>query len=167
MTLVDVFIQQTERTAAFRERLLDDISDEQGHWQPQPDVPPIAWHVGHIAAVETGILLGMGKGELCELAARWYPLFKMSATLPDDLTLLPALSVLKPETAEWRKETLAFLKTLTPDALHKPLPHRKNVQIPEFLQTFNDCLGTLGVHAGHHNGEISLLRRLLGKPGLA
>ncbi len=166
MNGIDLFIQQTELAHGFREKLLKGISDEQGLWQPQPGIPPIAWHTGHVALVETGLFLGMGKGELSELAGRWYPLYRMGAPLPVDLNILPKLSELAPAVKEWRAETLDFVKTLKPADLSETLPHRKEGQVPDFIQTYGDCLVVLGVHAGHHNGEISLLRRQLGMDGL-
>lgn len=165
IALVETYLHQTEFTArARKELMLAGLTDEESLWQPQPGIPPITWHVGHIAVTEASLFLGMGKGMWDEIDEAWIQTFSMGAALPDPITELPPLSQVLPEAARLRKRCVKHVLSLSEEDLGRKLPHRQD-EMPDFLQTYADCLRSLGLHEGHHNGEISLLRRLLGRPG--
>lgn len=166
MSLVDFYLRQTELTSHVRKQMLKDVSDEDGHWQPALGVPPIAWHVGHLATTEAATFLLMGKGEADEQLTNLLPFYRMGVHLPDDLSGLPRLSELAKLSEPWRERVIAFVKSLSADELNSELPNRMPEGLPDMIRTYADCLTALGVHEGHHNGEISLLRRLKGKAGL-
>jgi hypothetical protein len=87
----------------------------------------------------------------------------MGAELPKDESTLPPLSEVLPITDDLYERSETYLRTLPPETFLQPLPHRKDHLIPPFIQTLADALEVFPVHEGHHTGEISLLRRLLGK----
>ena len=76
------------------------------------------------------------------------------------------LSAIQAETPRLQEACCARLATLTDDDLAKPMEPPAGIELPEFLKTLGQALGALPVQKGHHNGEISLLRRLLGRPGV-
>jgi len=165
MTAIDTFVTQYQTMVTMRDGMLAGLSDAEGYWQPNPEVPPICWHVAHVARVNVGVLLGAGKGVTDLLPASWNEHFSMGGKMPLPITRLPALSSVVPELAKVDAAVLAYARTLRPEQLGEVLPFRKP-GMPEFLKTFADALGRLPIHCAHHHGEVMLLRRLQGKPNL-
>jgi hypothetical protein len=165
MTAIDTFVMQYQAIATMRDGMLAGLSDAEGYWQPRPDVPPICWHIAHVARVSAGVLLGAGKGQYDLLPAAWNEFYQMGGKLPTPITRLPALSTVVPELAKVDAAILAFVRTLAPAQLGETMPHRKP-GMPDFLKTFADALARIPIHCTHHHGEVMLLRRLQGKPNL-
>jgi len=164
---VELYIQQTGLGSDVRDNMmLGEISDEESLWQPYDGGPPIAWHVAHLRASEAIIFLGMGNGDWDAIDPEWMENYKMGSSIPADVNELPPLGAIKGTCARLREQTVAFLCTLAQEDLDKELPHRRDEHIPAFIRTYRDCLRVFPLHEGHHNGEISLIRRMLGKAKL-
>jgi uncharacterized protein YndB with AHSA1/START domain len=162
--LVEFYLHQAEFAGyARREFMLGDVSDEESLWQPRTDLPPIAWHVAHLAYSEAMLFLGMCKGDTTFAPEGWSEWYPMGVDISAVASKLPPLSVVMPDVARLHGEVVAFVRTLQEDDLEKEMAYLDAERIPEFIRTPGDCLRTLALHEGHHNGEISLLRRLLNK----
>jgi len=165
MSLIEQYFQQTGMLRGFQAKLLDGLDDAQGYWQPGPNIPPIAWHLGHLIYVEASVFLGLVKGAADPEIGSYQKHYRMGTVLPEPIAALPKLSEVRKLGEAWRPRVAEFLKTLNPHELERPLNVPAGIEVPAFLKTPGDCLRALAVHEGHHNGEISLLRRLQGLKG--
>ena len=164
---IERYFKRVALPRGFREQgLLADLSDEDSLWRAQPDIPPIAWHVAHVAVAEASIILGMSAGKRDEIPEQWLTQYDLGAKIPTAPDDLPPLSAVLPETKRLQESVRAYLCGLSEDAIDAPLAHKPADSRLGFLNTLDDALETLAVHEGHHNGEISLLRRLLGRMGV-
>ncbi len=168
MDLRSHYIRQTAMSRGIlKNHLLKDLSDKEAFHVPKPGIPPIVWHVGHIAVTESAALLGMGKGEWDALPRHWLDQFAMGSRQPQDPRMFPRLSALMPEIDRLAEACIACARSLAEDELKQPLPHWKDGYLPIFMRSWAGCLTGLPVHFGHHTGQISLLRRLQEKQGFA
>ncbi len=131
LALVETYVKQTEFTGTARkELLLAGLTDEESLWQPRPGIPPIVWHVSHIAVTEASLFLGMGKGAWDEIDDAWIQTFSMGAALPNPITEIPPLSQVASEATKLRKRCIKHILSLSEEDLNRKLPHRQD-EVPE------------------------------------
>jgi hypothetical protein len=141
-------------------RLLTDVTPEESLREVGPDGKCINWIVGHVIFAR-GKLLGILGRE-----PEWYKsitavygeqgvgTFTVKAAKP-----LPDLQRLLDQSLETLSET--FLKMgAALNELCDQLPHVSQGG------TVADRVGSFACHEAYHAGQIGLMRRLLGKPGL-
>ena len=163
--LVQDYFSRIQMPRGFlQDAVLTDISDQESIWRPRLDIPPISWHVAHIAVSEAIPTLGMSAGRWDVLPDSWLETFAFGCELSDRFDSIPVLSEVLPEAKRLQAEVRNFLEACPPEEFDKPLPHRRDDLIIESLRTLSDILTVLPIHESHHGGEIALLRRLQGKP---
>ena len=165
MNLVELYNQQVGMTRQIREGIFcADLSDDESLWQPQPNVSPIAWHYGHLAATEAFLFLGCSAGQWEEIPEEWYAWFKMGVSIEEIVDDLAPVSVLREAAQQTQAKSAAWIQSASEEVLAAPFAHdRAEIPRPSFLKAPKHCLKVLAIHESHHNGEISLLRRLMGK----
>jgi uncharacterized damage-inducible protein DinB len=140
-----------------------DLSREELHHRVVPDANCAAWLLGHMVLSERrGLaLLGVDEGKMPPLPSiEFAETFARDETGPhrDDYgeaTELPALF------DAHRKEVIAAVEAADDDAFTKPLPQKSPV-----AETTGELLLFFAVHVATHLGQISTIRRSLGKPPL-
>jgi hypothetical protein len=161
-------IEHWTRQIGFARWLLDalvaDISDSEAAERPGPDLPPLAWHVGHVAVTNAGCYLGMGKNDWSSIPEEWITFFRQGTQLPDDASVLPALSSIVPRMHRWDDEITAYVGSLRDEDLGTELQCRERGLVPDEVRTLQDAVTFLPLHALYHTGEVGLQRRRLGKP---
>ena len=140
--------------------LLPDMSDEDSLWRPRVDIPSIAWHVGHMATVEAVITVGLHGGRMDEIPEYWAEHYKIGATLPDPANDLTPLSQLLPEVLRVRGIVEEYLQGVAPEDFDRPFENLPE-GFPDAIKNLAIGLSILPIHEGHHNGEITVLTRLL------
>ncbi|HMP78886.1 MAG TPA: DinB family protein [Pirellulaceae bacterium] len=145
--------------------LVENLSEDEWFWSPQPPVTHVAWQVGHLAMAQYGLTLFRQRGrqevdaELMSGAFR--KLFakgsEPSATRAD----YPAPSEILDVLHGVHRQMLLELPGFDGDGLDEPVdpPH----------VAFSTRYGALlfaGDHEMLHAGQIGLLRRLMGKSPL-
>lgn len=135
---------------------LDGISDEESLRRPPHGGNSINWALGHIVSYRQVVLELLGEEpvwpkERTEAYGRG-----SSGDVPGDqvLPLARLMEDLQATTAAIVKR----LEALPNDALEAPGPNPK--------QTLGQRLAFLAFHESYHAGQIGLLRRLAGKPGV-
>jgi hypothetical protein len=117
------------------------------------------WLVGHVATYRNRVVAHMG---LPSAAAPWEAAFARGTTpadVPADLDLGAVIASFHAAHAQ----ILAHWDELTPEVLAKPLGRK----LPDGSEDTGGLLRFLAWHEAYHLGQLALLRRLAGKPGLA
>ena len=98
---VDTFVARVGLPRTVRTKhFLDAISDEESLWRPKPDIPPVAWHVAHLATTEALTVLAMSGNQWDIIPAFWQDRYVMGAELPNDGNTLLPLSEVMPITED-------------------------------------------------------------------
>lgn len=159
MAAINLF-RQFEFNAMTLSRLLADVTAEESLTHVDAAGKNLNWIVGHLITARAKLLTALGN------EPRWYG--AMMAVYGGQETGNYSDAAAK-SPAELRKmfdETQAMLDVTLPsiaDKLGDPcdaLPHVKEGG------TLADRVGAFACHEAYHIGQIGLMRRLLGKPGL-
>ena len=138
------------------ERALDGLSREELCRRPGETTNPLLWIAGHLASVRISILGMLGAPR----EVPWGKTFFRGSVV--DVDALPGIEGIR---EEWRAVTEALtrrLEEVTPDVLEAASP--KKFPIPD--PTVRGAVTFLAWHEAYHVGQMSLLRRWLGLPGL-
>jgi uncharacterized damage-inducible protein DinB len=134
-------------------------------FQAAPGVNHALWLLGHIAGSENHLILGFCKGESL-LPATYGKLFGMGSKLLDDPTGYPSGEEILERLGAVHEASLEYLRTVGDDELAQPpvsydkLPERAR----QLFGTRLKCLCLAPNHEAMHSGQMSYIRRLLGKP---
>jgi hypothetical protein len=153
-------IRQFQFDQMTMKRLLADVSHEDSIRETEPAGNCINWIVGHVIVARGKLLTVLGfepvwyKNQTAVYGGGDVGKFsvEMAKSLPELLRLLD-------ETMNALTETLSRVEA----ALLEPCD-----QLPHVSEggTVADRVGAFACHEAYHVGQIGLLRRLLGKPGL-
>lgn len=142
-------------------RFVDDLTPPEMLHRPTAAANCAAWLVGHLILVERNALkaAGVAAEELPPLPDGFEKRFSRDEGCPqaaefgETATLLPMF-------LHHRELLMARVRQLTPEQLARPRekPHPMFTTVGEMLQ----FIGT--VHTSMHAGQISTIRRTLGKP---
>jgi len=134
------------------------VSDQHYRTIALSGTSPMAWIFGHITGSRYGVGRLLGSDEAYPFADR----FRRGAAVGDPATM-PSAAELR---AAWRAigETIAArCATVDPAVLDAAQPG----PVPSFDGTVLGTLGFLALHESYHLGQLGLLRKAFGYPGLA
>lgn len=152
--------------AASRRLLLwfvEDLNPQEYLHRPAEQVNCAAWLLGHLALTDRRILqtmLGVAPGELPPIPEGFEKQFSRDEGCPQ-AGEFGDVSVLAPLFAAHRDMLIEKVQATDADALTKPLdkPH------PRFKNTW-EAVNFMGIHTAMHAGQISVIRRSLGRKPL-
>jgi len=149
------------------DKTLDGLTTEELNWHPRPDANSIGLILFHMARLEDLFVTSLiqGKPQLWEFG-RWYQ--KLNKAVNDDGShytekqvvtfVVPELKDLQSYSEAVRKQTLEYLKEMTPEKLDK------KVDMPPIRPPFEPIVGMFLLwtitHLARHAGEISYVRGL-------
>lgn len=140
------------------DRLVGDLSPEE--WRHRDATGHTArWVFGHVASYRLRMLEMMG---LPAPSAPWAAAFARGtsdADVPEDLDMARVIRAFH----EAQGRMAAHWDALTPEHLAKPLGRT----LPDGSDTLGGGIRFLAWHEAYHFGQLGVLRRLAGKPGLA
>jgi hypothetical protein len=151
--------------ASAREYLLvnlEDLSEVDWFWMPDPAITHIAWQVGHLAMAQYGLTLfrQRGRSEIDSrlMASSFRKLFMKGTTPLNDRTAYPAVEEILAVLHRVHEQLRVEIDDFDGPQLDQPVdpPHA----------AFATRYGALLFAADHemiHAGQIGLLRRLMGK----
>ncbi len=167
MNRIDFLKDQSTSTRKITKDLLSDIPDDL--WYTIPDVinTNIAWQVGHLTISQffngISVIVGFNKG-----AAEAFPIRKYSEQFTPGMTpdvvweLKPSPSEFMENLNKLNEVALSVLDTLKEIDLDAPLEPTK---FPHPLATTKwESLTWNFRHESWHAGQISMIKRVLGKP---
>lgn len=136
-------------------RNLEGITHEESLVTPSTGGNCLNWVLGHIVASRNRVMARMGIAPVWQMdlafhysgrdEAQWSPLTAIS------------LQSIATDLARSQQELLNALEKLPDSALDAP---------DDRGRTLADALGFMNFHEAYHGGQIALLRRLLGRPGV-
>ena len=147
----------------YTHQFLDDLSDDEWFWTPPGFVTHIAWQVAHIAASQYGLCLFRLRGRTAEdeqlIPQDFWDNFKIGSTPVAGAENNPPLATIKGVFDNMQAQVLSELADKTDAEVDIPLekPH----------PAFSTVLGGIEYSPMHeliHVGQITLLRRQMGKP---
>jgi hypothetical protein len=118
---------------------------------------PMIWIAGHLANSRFSMATLLGEPRRSPLAS----VFAMGATVPEDAALPNAEELL----AAWREISPVVTERLsdaTEEQLAAPSPRR----LPDGIDSVFGAITFLTYHEGYHIGQMALIRKGLGLPGL-
>jgi uncharacterized damage-inducible protein DinB len=134
------------------------ISHRESLVQPQPDAHSFNWVLGHIIKIRNEVLESLGKvpvyskNKFDVYTPKGFDAEKAMnvAELHDSFNALQ--TVLKETIQSLSEETLRKRASLTPDK--------------DSGDTIGSILGTVLWHEAYHAGQLGIIRRVVGKPGM-
>lgn len=155
----DLIVHTLTFSQGLLERYTADLSPEDYLHHPVPKANCAAWIIGHLILTERKALEAAGVARLPELPEGF------EKRIPREVTDTPAddygdVTALIPLFKAHRGLLIEAVKSLTAEQLAKPLakPH------PPLFTTMGDFLNFIGHHVSMHAGQITLIRRSLGRP---
>lgn len=125
----------------------------------------VLWILGHLIYIESSAVHGMILGKTDYPYADWEPRFGMGSQPVADASAYPPFDEL---VAAWdgvRATTLETLDTLTDDDLDRPAPGCPE-EWKSWFGTIGKVLSSQIIHPPMHYGQLSDIRRSLGRPTL-
>jgi uncharacterized damage-inducible protein DinB len=162
MTPNDLLASGVRMSTALIHRMVDDLTPEEFHHQPAPGANCAAWIVGHLATTINRVLHRLNATDVPDIPEEIKAKFQMTqkpAGQQKDLGASKSLLALLDGQA---KRYEAVLRNLSDEALSGE-PELK----PPEAKTRGDLLLFLSLHSAFHAGQLSTIRRSLGKPPLA
>lgn len=138
---------------------IKDFSDDEATRRVDHDGPnPLAWQLGHLAGVEDDVYqLFSGKPSIVPPALK--AACRTGSPAPTSATTFPPLPELRALLDRTHAALLGLLENATPSDLDRPaLVENK------FFRTLGQSVYEAALHENYHVGEISALRKALGKP---
>ena len=140
---------------------------DEDDWYRMPDGCPthIAWQVGHITYAQLGVALvrsrGPAPGDADVLPAEYETLFGKGTTPQPDRSHYPSVESLRETMQRVNHYVLEQLKAQPEEFFQQP-------PAVEFLgmKTRGEVIRFCALHEMLHNGQIGLVRRMLGEPPL-
>ncbi len=133
---------------------LSDISDADSRVEPAGGGNCINWVLGHLVMTRR-LVLRLAGAEPAS-GAELVEIYSGEEGVVFDRSRARPLEQLVAELDASQERLMAALPGLSPEALAAPVRNT----------TVADLLTFLWFHEGYHNGQLGLLRRLVGKPGV-
>jgi hypothetical protein len=159
ISATDPLVYSMKTTRWLVENMCKELTPQQLLHRPCPEANSAAWIIGHLTFVDHAMLkelLGPEAPPLPEGYERFAPKSDPTKAIDfgDTSTLLPSFLAM-------RDRLIAVTEKLDPAALAAPV----NKPNPRFSTRWQ-FLALCGFHTGMHAGQLSTIRRTLGKPAL-
>lgn len=139
-------------------RNCEGITHEESLIPPQPDGHNFNWILGHMVSTRNGILELLGKKPL-------YDKTKFSIYSPKGFVPEKAVNIKELQNSfnALQRELLNGIESATTEKLQQPASFLPN---KESGQTVRSLLETILWHEAYHAGQLGIIRRVVGKPGV-
>jgi hypothetical protein len=138
-------------------RALDGLDRQALLRRPDDCTNPLLWIAGHLASVRYSVCNLLGQPH----EVPWGRTFFRGSTL--DVSTLPEIDGIRRSWDEISAVLAQRLEEATPEQLALPSPRT----FPIEDTSVRGAITFLSWHEGYHMGQMSLLRKWLGQPGLA
>src|SRR5262245_60858116 len=150
-------LNDLKRSDSVVNRNCEGMTHEESLIHPQQGGQNFNWILGHIVRVRNEILELLGKKPLFEES-------KFSIYSPKGFVPEKAVNVKELQNSfnALQRELLNGIESLPPEQLSQPttfIPNRDN-------ETVGSTLATILWHEAYHAGQLGIIRRVVGKPGV-
>ena len=144
---------------------VEDLTDQEMMFQPKPEVNHALWLLGHIATSENGLILRWCANESA-LPGEYVKVFFMGTTPQSDPSLYPTKDEILDVLTGLHARAIEVVEGLSAEALdERPIGYEEmNPRAQELFWSKGACIYVHATHEAGHASQITLLRRLLGKP---
>ena len=140
--------------------LIGDLSDEELLQRPEPEANHIAWQLGHLIGALHFFGEAVKPGSMPALPEGFNDQHSKETATSDD----PGAFLKKDEYATLLDQQRAAMLELSESLSEEELSADAPEQLREYAPTIVDMIGLAAEHEMMHSGQISVLRRKLGKP---
>jgi len=142
-------------------RFTDDLKADEFLHRPTPKANCAAWLVGHLALADRRMLVLLGQeSKLPKLPDGFEKRFSRDEGCPQASEFGDA-SALLPIFDQHRDQLIETVKNAKPEQLNKALEKT----MPMF-KTVGEAVNFMSLHSAMHAGQITIIRRSMGKPPL-
>jgi len=157
-TAIDVIVNGLTESQAYLHRFIDDLKPAEFLHRPSPKANCAAWILGHLTLTDRRGLTALKVSELAKLPDGFEKRFGRDEAAAmalefGDLTILPRIF------DENRKQLIDAVKRTPLEQLNAPLPFEH----PRF-KTPGEMVSFYCLHTAMHAGQITYIRRSLGRP---
>jgi uncharacterized damage-inducible protein DinB len=139
--------------------MCDDLTDAEFRHQPVPGANSAAWIVGHLAVVARRTADRLGATNLPVLTEEYVAQFSQTKKPAADQHALPGKEELLALLDVCGEKAMDAMRTLPSDALTQPSPNPSR-----FATNYGEAILFGSLHITMHCGQLSTIRRSLGKP---
>ena len=139
-------------------RFTDDLKPDEYLHRPSPKANCVAWLIGHLALADRSTAQALGAKDLPELPAGFDKKFSRDQGCPE-ATEFGDVSILWPVFEKHRDLLIATVMRATQEQLDQPT---KKV-LPMFKNA-GEFANFMSLHTAMHAGQITMIRRSLGRP---
>jgi hypothetical protein len=162
MTWSEFLAAQLDRARNIALHVTEDFNENDFYTRVEL-VNPGIWILGHMANSEPSIVFA-ALDETPPLPENWGDWFRIGTKVLNDLHQYPPLAEVRRILNDSHLQTLKRIRKLSDDDLLAPVSPK--MQISPWMKTIRDSVGFAAIHESNHSGQLMLLRKLLGKPGL-
>jgi len=143
---------------------VEDLTDAEMMFQPKEGLNHATWLLGHIAGSENGLILSFCKGENL-LPKGWHGTFGIGSKPTASPAAYPTKDEILAHIEKVHAAAVTYVKSLSAENLDKRPPGIDDLpeRVQEMFSTIGKCIFHHVTHASGHAGQISMLRRLMGK----
>jgi len=159
-TANDILANTLAASKAMLNRLCNDLTPADYLHRPCPAANCAAWIVGHLVLTERMSLTRVGVKEMPAIPEGFEARFSREPQAPKAADF-GDVSILLPLFNQHRDKLIEAVKNLPTEIIDKPLdkPH-------PFFSTVGEAVNFMGIHTSMHSGQISMIRRTLGRAPL-
>ena len=158
MTINDIIVHSLTVSHMVMNRYTADLTPAEYLHRPAPKANCAAWVIGHLTLSERNALRALG-APLPELPAGYEHRFSLAEGCPT-ADEFGDVTVLMPLFNEHRTRLMYAVKRATPEQLATPLEKPR----PPVFTTAGDLANFMAVHSAMHAGQLTMIRRSLGRP---
>lgn len=147
-------------TQKFLHRIIDGLTSDDLTAQPIPGINSISWIIGHLTLVDRRAIQKF-QAPLVNLPEGYEAFFPITGQVADVQTTLPDVKASISLFNAHRTQLIELVKAMTPEQASIQCESRSGM-----FSTLGEMVAFFAVHTGIHIGQISSLRRALGKPPL-
>jgi hypothetical protein len=138
----------------------EDLKGSEWTHRACPNANCAAWTLGHLIVSARSFMTKAGATDVPSLPDGFEKRFGRADDAPK-ATDFGDTSILRPMFKEWHERLAAYTRTLSPQKLATSLGSDHPI-----FKTVGTMLAFVPVHAATHAGQISIIRRTLGRPPL-
>ena len=162
MTAIQLLADGCARNLEMLKMTIADFTDQELLQRPVPGANNALWQVGHLLAAELSMVNAMKPGTISPLPDGLAQRFGKETATTDNLAALASKAQLLEHFEKARRQTVAWIATLTDADLSQPAP----ASLRPIFPTVGHVVLLILQHVAMHIGQIQVLRRKLGKPVL-
>lgn len=162
MTTTDTIAAAYRMAKVMMHRMIDDLAPSDFAHQPCPGANSATWILGHLAVTLRRTAIRLGAAALPEIPADLAAKFSQTKELAGNQSQLGEAHEVVALFDTFAEAVIVAVLKVTEETLKGPSP-----MVGPFATNYGEALLFGALHIAMHSGQLSTIRRSLGKPPLA